>query len=145
MVWDDARALLAVARCGTWSAAADALGIGVATLSRRIDRLEGALKLPLFVRHQSGYQLTEDGSDLIEKAELVEAAALSLASGAALQSQVSGKVRLATAENLANGLILPSLGTFCEKNPELVTLEIQDRLLDQPLRRWRSGERSPCP
>lgn len=126
MVWDDVRALLAVARCGTLSAAAEALGIGVATLSRRIDRLESALKLPLFVRHQSGYQLTEDGSDLIEKAELVEAAALSLASGAALQSQVSGKVRLATAENLANGLILPSLGTFCAQNPELVIEVITD-------------------
>lgn len=126
MVWDDVRALLAVARYGTLTAAADALGLGVATLSRRIDRLEGALRLPLFVRHQSGYQLTEDGSNLIEKAELVESAALSLASGASMQSQVSGKVRLATAENLANGLILPSLSAFRAQYPELLIEVITD-------------------
>jgi len=126
MMWDDVRAFLAVARSGTLSAAAGALGIGVATLSRRIDRFEHALGLPLFVRHQSGYQLTQDGSDLIEKAEQIEIAALSLSSDAALQSQVSGRVRLATAENLANGLILPNLGEFCARYPDLVIEVITD-------------------
>ena len=62
MVWDDTRTFLAVARCGTLSAAAQNLNVGIATLSRRIERLESALKLPLFVRQQSGYELTEDGA-----------------------------------------------------------------------------------
>lgn len=67
-VWDDTRAFLAVARRGTLSGAASELNLGIATLSRRIERLEKALKLPLFVRQQSGYQLTEEGADLVEKA-----------------------------------------------------------------------------
>ncbi|GAA0573967.1 LysR family transcriptional regulator [Halomonas salifodinae] len=119
LVWDDTRAFLAVARHGTLSGAAAALNLGIATLSRRIERLEAALRLPLFIRQQSGYQLTEDGADLIEKAEALESAAQAFTSGAATQAQMTGKVRLATAENLATGLILPALADFRAQYPEL--------------------------
>lgn len=124
-VWDDTRAFLAVARHGTLSGAASELKLGIATLSRRIERLEKALKLPLFVRQQSGYQLTEEGADLVEKAEALEAAATAFTSGVATHTQMTGKVRLATAENLATGLILPALPEFHRQYPgitvELVT------------------------
>ncbi|WP_120635066.1 LysR family transcriptional regulator [Ruegeria sp. EL01] len=126
LVWDDARAFLAVARHGTLSMAANALNIGIATLSRRINRLEEALDVPLFVRHQTGYQLTEDGSDLIEKAEAMEAAALALSSGARQQAQLTGKIRLATAENLASGLIIPALPEFQSKHPGLMVEIVTD-------------------
>ncbi|SDQ12687.1 LysR family transcriptional regulator [Pseudovibrio sp. Tun.PSC04-5.I4] len=126
LVWDDTKAFLAVARTGTLSAAAQFLTIGVATLSRKIDRLEATLKIPLFVRHQSGYQLTEDGKELLEKAEVMEVAALALVSGANAQAGVFGKVRLATAENLATSLILPSLPEFHARYPDLVIEIITD-------------------
>ncbi len=120
LIWDDARAFLAVARQGTLSAAAATLNVGIATLSRHIDRLEGALEVPLFIRHQTGYQLTEDGADLMHKAETVETAALAFASGANEQASMSGKVRLATAENLANALIMPALPAFRKMYPHLL-------------------------
>lgn len=126
LVWDDTRAFLAVARHGTLSAAAGALHIGIATLSRRIDRMEEALGVPLFVRHQSGYQLTEDGSDLIEKAEAMENAAIALSTGAKLQAQLTGKVRLATAENFASGLIIPALPEFQARFPGLMVEIVTD-------------------
>lgn len=126
LVWDDTRAFLAVARKGTLSAAAVSLNIGIATLSRRIDRLEAAIKLPLFIRQQSGYQLTEEGTDLVEKAEAMEAAAFSFSSGATAQATISGKVRLATAENLATGLIIPALSEFREKYPNILVEVITD-------------------
>ena len=126
MIWDDTRAFLAVARRGTLSAAARSLHIGIATLSRRIDRLEEALGVPLFVRLQSGYQLTEDGRDLIEKAEAMEDAALALSSGARQQAQLVGKVRLATAENFASGLIIPALPEFHSSHPGLMVEIITD-------------------
>lgn len=122
-VWDDTRTFLAVARHGTLSGAASELKLGIATLSRRIERLERALKLPLFIRHQSGYQLTEEGADLIEKAEALEAAAAAFTSGVATHTQMTGKVRLATAENLATGLILPALPEFHRQYPG-ITLEL---------------------
>lgn len=125
LVWDDTRAFLAVARQGTLSAAA-ALNVGIATLSRHIDRLEYALNMPLFIRHQTGYQLTEDGTNLMHKAETMEAAALAFASGASEQAAMSGKIRLATAENLANSLILPALPAFRAVYPDLLVEVVTD-------------------
>lgn len=122
-VWDDTRAFLAVARHGTLSGAATELNLGIATLSRRIERLEKALKLPLFVRLQSGYQLTEEGSRLIAKAEALEIAAADFSSEVSVHEPLNGRVRLATAENLANGLILPALPEFCRQFPG-ITLEL---------------------
>lgn len=122
-IWDDIRAFLAIARCKTLSAAAKMLKIGIATLSRRIERLENALKVPLFVRHQSGYQLTVEGVDLIEKAEALEEAALALSAGSEHQRPLSGKICLATAENLASALILPALPKFRASYP-LLTIEL---------------------
>ncbi|ARJ42943.1 LysR family transcriptional regulator [Pantoea alhagi] len=117
--WDDARIFLAVARCGTLSRAADELRIGIATLSRRLDRLETALGVPLFSRHQTGYRLTDDGEALLERAEALEHAALAFGEAAQTQGKVAGVVRLATAENLANPLIIPSLGALFTRHPEL--------------------------
>lgn len=125
-VWDDTRAFLAVSRHGTLSGAASELHLGIATLSRRIERLEKALKLPLFVRQQSGYQLTGEGAELVEKAETLEAAAVAFSSGASVHAQMTGKVRLATAENLATELILPALPEFCRKHPDLTVELVTD-------------------
>lgn len=99
------------------------MGVGIATVSRRIERLELALGQPVFTRHQSGYQLTADGAALIERAEEMEAVALSLTSGLQHDAPVAGTVRLATAENLATGLIIPELGRLKAEYPHL-SLEI---------------------
>ncbi|GLR10664.1 LysR family transcriptional regulator [Mixta theicola] len=117
--WDDARIFLAVARCGTLSRAADELRMGIATLSRRLDRLEAALGVPLFSRHQTGYRLTDDGEALLERAEALEYAGLAFGEAAQMQGNVAGLVRLATAENLANPLIVPALRGLFLQHPEL--------------------------
>ncbi|WP_163455185.1 LysR family transcriptional regulator, partial [Escherichia coli] len=66
----------AIARAGTLSGAADKMNMGIATVSRRLDRLEQALNVPLFSRHQSGYRLTDDGEALLARAEALEYAGL---------------------------------------------------------------------
>lgn len=119
MQWDDARIFLAIARAGSLSGASAALGLGVATVSRRLDRLEAALAMPLFSRHHSGYRLTADGQALLAPAEALEHAAQALGDAAQTQAQVAGMVRLATAENLANPLIVPSLGPLFARHPGL--------------------------
>ncbi|ENO86514.1 LysR family transcriptional regulator [Thauera linaloolentis] len=117
--WDDARVFLAITRNGTLSGAAIALAMGVATVSRRLDRLEGALGVPLFSRHQSGYRLTDDGGALLERAEALEHAGHAFGYAAQQQRHVAGCVRLATAENLANPLIIPSLPQLFATHPGL--------------------------
>lgn len=81
---------------------------------------------PLFTRHQSGYALTGDGRALMGRAEATEAAALSLCQGAAAQAEVAGRVRLATAENLATALILPALTQLRARHPRLLLEVVTD-------------------
>ncbi|EIV3800608.1 TPA: LysR family transcriptional regulator [Klebsiella aerogenes] len=117
--WDDTRIFLAVARSGTLSGAAETMDMGIATLSRRLDRLEKSLAVPLFSRHQSGYRLTDDGEALLARAEALEHAGLAFGETARLQGNVAGLVRLATSDNLAVHFILPSLNGLMEKYPDL--------------------------
>ncbi|KAB7893379.1 LysR family transcriptional regulator [Rouxiella sp. S1S-2] len=117
--WDDTRIFLAIVRAGTLSGAAEAMEMGIATISRRLDRLEQSLAVPLFSRHQSGYRLTDDGEALLERAEALEYAGLAFGETAKLQGNVAGLVRLATSDNLATHFILPSLKGLLEKHPEL--------------------------
>ncbi|MGC6111142.1 LysR family transcriptional regulator [Klebsiella aerogenes] len=117
--WDDTRIFLAVARSGTLSGAAETMNMGIATLSRRLDRLEKSLAVPLFSRHQSGYRLTDDGEALLARAEALEHAGLAFGETARLQGNVAGLVRLATSDNLAAHFILPSLNGLMEKYPDL--------------------------
>lgn len=121
--WDDIRIFLAIARHGTLTGAAAHLNSGIATVSRRIDRLESALGVPLFARHQSGYRLTDEGEMLLPKAEALEESARALDGEASVAAQATGRVRLATAENLANPVIIPSLPVLVARHPRL-TIEI---------------------
>ncbi|GLT16930.1 LysR family transcriptional regulator [Vibrio zhanjiangensis] len=122
--WDDARVFLAIARTGTLSGASKLLGTGIATTSRRLERLENALQVRLFTRSQLGYRLTDDGADLISQAEMLERAGFAFSAAAkGKDTRVSGHVRLATVQGLADELIIPALPDFIEAHPNL-TLEI---------------------
>ncbi|MEM6556778.1 MAG: LysR family transcriptional regulator [Pseudomonadota bacterium] len=61
-----------IAKLGTVSAAADALGVHRATVMRRIDLLEAELGLKIFRRHSKGYSLTDFGVSLVRSAETIE-------------------------------------------------------------------------
>ncbi len=120
---DDAPVFLAIARTGTLTAAAKQMGTGVATVSRRIERLEHALGIPLFVRHQTGYKLTDEGLALLPRAEALEEAAEAFRTNAASEAEATGHVRIATAENFATRFFLPSLPQLLQAHPDL-TLEV---------------------
>ncbi|MGQ3673263.1 LysR family transcriptional regulator [Xanthobacter sp. TB0136] len=120
--WDDARVFLAIARTGTLSGAAEQLRTGLATVSRRISRLEHGLGVALFTRHQTGYRLTDEGEALLARAEVLEQAGHAFGDRG-LHQGVAGRVRLATAENLANPLIIPALPPLLRQHPDL-TLEV---------------------
>lgn len=109
---------LAIARSGTLTEASNALGDGIATISRRIKRLESALQVPLFIHHQTGYRMTDEGRALLPKAEALERAAQLLTLEASVDTS-AGLVRLATAENLATMIIIPSLPLLFQRHPDL--------------------------
>lgn len=67
--WDEIRTAYQVARLGTVSGAAEALGVHHATVIRHIDALEARLGVRLFQRHPRGYTPTEAGQDLMQVAQ----------------------------------------------------------------------------
>ena len=121
--WNAVRDFLAVARTGSLNRAAATLGVNATTVGRRVEALEAGLGLRLFQRAQTGFTLTDEGRDLIERAERIEAAANAFERRADASDHVRGRVRLATAENLANFLLIPALPALRERHPEL-TVEI---------------------
>jgi DNA-binding transcriptional LysR family regulator len=70
--WDEIRTAYHVARFGTVSGAAEALGVHHATVIRHVDALEARLGTKLFQRHARGYTPTEAGQDLLRVAAVTE-------------------------------------------------------------------------
>lgn len=120
MEWDDLKYFLAVARTGSLSGAARELKTGAATVGRRIAALEEGLGSHLFDRAQTGYALTETGEAIRVKAEEVEESIFSIervALGRDLRT--SGKVRVATAEDIATFIIARRLAAFRRSHPSI--------------------------
>lgn len=81
MNWDDLRLFLAVARQGGLAAAATTTGKSPPTLGRRMLALEGAVGAELFRRLARGYELTEQGLDLLNRVSELEARIEPIANG----------------------------------------------------------------
>ena len=126
--WDDLQYFLAVARTGQLSTAARHLRTSHATVSRRIDRLEFALKVKLFERNPRGYVLTAMGQRFIDTAEKIELEAdrlqADIVSGTTAQR---GVIRLSAPEGFANFFFAHRMGEFTAQHPnlslELVTIQ----------------------
>ncbi len=67
----DLTAFAALARQQSFARAALQLRVAQSALSRRVQRLERVLGLPLFERHLRGVRLTEAGTLRLERAEKV--------------------------------------------------------------------------
>lgn len=117
--WNAVRDFLAVTRTGSLNRAPIMLGVNASTVGRRIEALEAGLGVCLFQRAQTGYVPTDEGRDLMERAERIEAAALAFERGVEAAERVQGRVRLATADTLATALLIPALPTLRARHPDL--------------------------
>src|ERR1700761_8196219 len=114
--WEDLRFALALARHGSLSGAARALGVNHATVSRRIDRLQGAIGQLLFDRRKEGYRLTDTGQMVLDQLTRMDEAVLSLLS-LPLQVEEGGLVRLTAARVLADRFLVERLGELRQRLP----------------------------
>lgn len=115
--WAELRTAYQVAKLGTVSAAADALGFHRATVNRHIDALEDAIGARVFIRHARGYTLTEVGRDVLRVAqkteELIEDLAGRVQGG---QTEVTGEIKLTILAPFG-GLIMDAIAQFRAENP----------------------------
>ncbi len=104
--WDDLRFFLAVARAGSLSGAAKALGVNHSTVFRRIEAFEQRLGVRLFDRHREGYALTLAGEEMQEAAARVddEIDAMTRRIGGR-DLQLSGPLTVTTTDDLATCLL----------------------------------------
>ena len=65
--WDDYRIAFQVAQAGSLTKAAKQMQCNHATVLRHINRLEQALNIKLFIRHQRGYRLTDAGHIMVSE------------------------------------------------------------------------------
>ncbi len=128
--WDEVRTALHVARAGTVSAAAAALGVHHATVIRHVDALEDRLAVKLFQRHARGYTPTEAGRALFDAARETEQRFEQLAAQLqALQEGISGPVVITTIPELAEA-VLPALVALQNEHPALEPcLRTEERVL----------------
>jgi DNA-binding transcriptional LysR family regulator len=119
--WNDLKFFLAVARSGSLSAAAVVLSTSASTVSRHVGALEKRFGRTLFLRQQSGYLLTDDGTELMQQIEQVEQAMIATERKGyrSAQQDVSGVVKLATTEMLALHLVVPHLPILRARYPRL--------------------------
>ncbi|MDC7703962.1 LysR family transcriptional regulator [Vogesella indigofera] len=127
MQWDDVRFFLQLARQGSLSGSARAMGVEHSTVARRIGQLEVSLDVRLFDRLPRGWQLTQEGQNLLPQAVAVEAGVLALQRTAATQQAVSGQVRLSAPPQLLSEVLLPELAAFRQQFPEIDLLLLGER------------------
>src|SRR6267154_6030514 len=111
--WDLVRIFLAVARTGSFRAAATQLGMSANFLSKRISVLENAYKTPLMTRHVDGIRLTPEGEAVLDAAKRMEEASFSLDRALSRTTPaLTGEVRLAVTEGLGTFWLAPRLVEF---------------------------------
>jgi DNA-binding transcriptional LysR family regulator len=116
--WGDIRVFATLARHGSLSATARALGVNHATVARRLDGLEQALGSKLFERRSKGYQLTTAGRRVLEPAAAMENAAGALGR-LGPEPSLAGLVRITATPSLAETFLIPRLRALHKMHPAL--------------------------
>ncbi|GAA0284652.1 LysR family transcriptional regulator [Rhodovulum strictum] len=117
--WDEIRTAYHVARLGTVSGAAEALGVHHATVIRHVDALENRLGVKLFQRHARGYTPTEAGEELLQVAQVTAEQFSQLAGRLRGQgAAMTGDLAVTSVDSLTP-LLVPVLAAFQADHPDL--------------------------
>ncbi len=128
MDWTYIRDFLAVAETGSLSGAAKRLNTSQPTVGRRISSMEESVGQTLFIRTNSGLDLTEIGALLLTHAERMRDEAMvaeRILTGR--DTQPAGDVTISVIESLGTQWLTNEMQGFSEKYPD-ITLEIRVQL-----------------
>lgn len=116
--WDDVKFVLALSRHGTMTAAAQALGTNVATVSRRIDRITELSSTPLFVKKDGSWQATATAMGYVRAAEDFDACIRSERNNA---QDTAGRndqpIRISAVPFIHHHVLIPSLPELRRSRP----------------------------
>ncbi len=129
-LWSHLHWLTVLAQQGSFTAAADRLGVSKAAMSQRVAELERVAGVPLVQRTTRSVRLTEAGQHLVDDTRAsFEHIEQSFAQVRDLAGSPRGLVRLTAPVALARQQLVPVLAEFLRQYPEVrLQLDLSDRL-----------------
>jgi len=130
--WDGFEELVEVVKCGSFSAAALALGVSKAHVSQQISKLEERLGTRLLHRTTRKISLSETGKIYYEQCrQIVEDLENAEQSITNLQNDVQGLLRISAPHLLGEVLLIPALAAFLKRHPKLeVDIDLNSHKVD---------------
>ncbi|WP_417562843.1 LysR family transcriptional regulator [Microbacterium sp.] len=127
--------LLAVARLGRYTAAAEVLGVNHSTVSRRLASLEDTMGGRMLVRASGGWEITALGRRALAAAEAIEGTLRELGEDTGRDS-LQGMVRVAAPEGFTSVFLVPAMVELQRAHPGLA---VELLAATQRVRQNRSG------
>lgn len=130
-LWGHVHWLSVLGMLGSFTAAAQRLGVSKAAMSQHIAELERAAGVPLVLRTTRSVRLTEAGQQLADATGgAFETIATAFAGIKDLAATPSGRLRVTAPVALARQQIVPRLPDFLRAHPEVrIELDLSDRLV----------------
>ncbi|MER2267480.1 LysR family transcriptional regulator [Methylobacterium oxalidis] len=118
--WDDFRLVKAIADRGGLTHAAEALAINHSTAFRRLAAIEASLDARLFERRRAGYVPTAAGEAMARAAARMEEDVVTFSRAMAGKGVApAGELRVTAAASFVSGVMMPMLGRFCARYPQI--------------------------
>ena len=132
MDWDKLKSFYEIALARSISKASVKLNISQSALSRQIQDLEFDLKTPLFIRHQKGVRLTEQGENLFNTVNQINFS-ISDFEKKLLDKKTKpvGKLTVSTTVGFGSTWLTPRINKFVDQYPDIeVSLLMSDDEID---------------
>ncbi len=127
--WDEVKTAFYVAKTGTASGAAGALGVHHATVIRHVDALEARLGIKLFQRHGRGFAPTEAAMDLLESVTDVDRQLAQLETRLKNRADAVEGELVVTSLPILSPFLMRHLGRFQNDHPKVwVSLRSETRV-----------------
>lgn len=137
---DQYKAFSAVAKCSSFSIAANELYMTQSAISQQIKALEDALGVTLFIRGRNGTTLTPQGKLLLEYVEQALALFTSAENKLAKLSDLEeGSLRIAAGDTISKHYLLPALENFNKTYPK-IKLQIINRVTSEAIELLKMGK-----
>ena len=129
--WSGIDEFVAVAKAGSFTGGASALGVSTTHASRAIARLEARLDTRLFHRTTRAVSLTNTGRAFFEQCERIVTERDDAVASISERGDPHGELRLTCSTAMGERYIAPIVRQFCEQHPKLrVTIELTNRVVD---------------
>lgn len=126
------RAFCRIVERGSFTRAAEDIGVSPTLLSRELGRLEASLGVTLITRTTRRMTLTETGRAYYDEAQAILTALGSFEERIRGRSgRVSGHLKVNAPSSFGQVVVAPMLPDFCARHPELrISLSLDDRVID---------------